>query len=661
MEFVYLLIILIISAGFSLLLKIKSEQSIFLTICMFFIIMFLSGLISTLSIGYYIIISLAIISVLYIILKVIKKDIKLLSLITPGTVFFLIAFTVYYFSTRNAVLHLWDEATHWGTSAKKMFYMRDLWTSGLQSIASPVFNQVMLYTTGFKESALYLSQWTLFLACISLPMSSLKWKRCYIAFAFGIAGVLIASTIINDGNLSLYADGILGMLFAGLALEWYLEHDRSPKRYIWALPGLFVLVQLKNGSGASLSAMFIVYALVIDYTFKKSELSPTKMYLSNILTLGALGAALALSQYLLIYFDRGYAGIASTSQRISPELTSSIFFIVFLAIFFLTLSFFMVFSVNIFKRKTNTNLQKLIKKLLIIFSCITFVLIIGISFYIALLRPGFDVRTTFINYFLAFQKTKILNISVMYLIAIIVLFYTINIILAPKTTKKRYLIFYVTALILSGTYLYGILYAYMTSFSLGEAVNTASFDRYVGTALIFSGMFAFMPLISCRQLSLKKKYITLIPIFLAIILIGFQFRPAYTVARTTRKEALIFRQTEINGAEYVKDKIGTDHKVFLVIQQDQGFVFNWMRYEFAPIATNGGYWSFGQDGGWNFAWNSDRLREFLQDANYDYLYLFDSNDYFAENFSPLFGENEATERTLYKFTYDEATALVPVD
>ena len=85
-----------------------------------------------------------------------------------------------------------------------------------------------------------------------------------------------------------------------------------------------------------------------------------------------------------------------------------------------------------------------------------------------------------------------------------------------------------------------------------------------------------------------------------------------------------------------------------------------MRYEFVPITTNGGYWSFGEGGGWDFAWDENKMKQFLHDAHYDYLYLFDSDDYFAQRFATLFGETPPESRTLYKFDYDGEPVFTPV-
>ena len=98
--------------------------------------MLISGLLGSLRAGFYVVCALGVLSALFFTYKAVKKKVNFKSLLTPGLVIFIGAFIIYYISTRTAMLHLWDEATHWGTSAKKMFYMGTPWTSGLQTIAT---------------------------------------------------------------------------------------------------------------------------------------------------------------------------------------------------------------------------------------------------------------------------------------------------------------------------------------------------------------------------------------------------------------------------------------------------------------------------------------------------------------------------------------------
>ena len=661
MEFVYLLMLLAVAIGLHLLINIKIEQSVFLSVCLFFVIMFVSGLNFGLSTGFYIIVALSIASLAFILFKTVTKRIKLLDIATPGIAVFIIAFVIYYFSTQGALLHLWDEATHWGTTAKKMYYYNELWTSGLQTFATPLFHQVMLKLTGYKESALYLSQWVLFLACVILPLSGIRWKKSYLAAMFAMASIFALSAIFQDGNLSLYADAILAFFFAALLVGWFVEKERGWKKYIWAGAGVFMLVQLKSGSGTSLAAMFVIFAVLSDALLIKGNLTRKKLYLDSLKSIAIFAVIIIISSYTYGSFEDTFTGVESGGGGPSKELLTSAAFIIFSALMLVTLVLFTLYSINLFKNNLNKKAQKKIKIWLIISSSLTFVAVLAVLFYTTILRPDFDVRTTVLNFISAFQDTYMLGMPVIYLVAAISAVFIMNIILSAKSQRKEMVVFYSAAFFFSGLFIVGVLYAYLSSFSLGEAVNMASFDRYVGTAVMFAVIFAFAPLVSGSGMPLKSNIKTYLLLGICTVLLGTQYIPSYKAAQVSRQEALVFRQTEIKAAEYVKERVGDDAKVFLLLQGDKGFVFNWMRYEFTPLTTNGGYWAFGDDGGANRAWPKDKLRTFLNDANYDYLYIFNTDEYFNNQFGHLFGEYAPESKTLYKFSYSDGAVFTPME
>ena len=661
MEFLYLFVLIAVSVGFHLLFKIKIEQSIFFTVCLYFIIMFLSGLVFGLQAGFYIIIALGALSLGYALAKAFKKKINIWDVLTPGFVLFTAAFVIYYFSTRGALLHLWDEATHWGTAAKKMYYSKELWTSGLQTIASPIFNQVMLGFTGYKESALYLSQWVLYISCLILPLSAVKWKKSYLAAIYSAAVIFALSAVFEDGNLNLYADGLLSFFFASVFLAWHLEKEKSYKRYIWAGAGAFFLVQLKSGSGLSLAVMLMAFMLLSDAVSHAKDMSRKKIYINNVKTSVIMLAAVAASHYLISGFEKSYLAQTTIRGGLDEKIYSSWVFIAFLGFLAVAFISFVLYTIAVFTKETPKKSAKAVNAFLFASLSAAFIALLAVLFYSTVLRPDFDVRTTVLNFLTALQETLILGVPIMYLTAIIVGVYAVNTLLSKKKEKKETLAFYLAAVFLSGLYIFGILYAYLSSFTLSEAVNLASFDRYMGTALMFAIMFAFMPLLKGADIPFKKAALPLLPVAVCAVLLAFQFTPAYIAARKTSEDALVFRQTEISAKKYVDPLVGDGEKVFLVMQGDKGFVFNWMRYEFVPITTNGGYWSFGIGDGWNFTWDADKLKEFLNDAKYDYLYLFNTDDHFNETFASLFGGHTPTSKTLYKFDYKSEPVLTPVE
>lgn len=659
MEFIYLLIILILAFGIKTISHLKIEHSIFITVCSFFIIEFVFGLIANLNTGYYIIISLTALSFFYLLYMAIKRRLKYIESLTPGLVLFALSFVIYYLSSKGAMVYLWDEATHWGTSAKRMAYTAKLWTTGLQTIASPVFNFVMLKTTGFKESALYLSQWTLSIACLILPLSHIKWKKAYLAIIYFVGGILGLSLICQNGNLTLYADNILALFFSSMVLAWYLEKEFSFKKYIWACFGIFMLVQIKSGTGMSLAILFIIFTILLDRLLLNKEFSRKQHLTHSLRSIAILFTIMIISQKMYSDFNNLFLGRESSFSGSLMLFKASPLFTCFIVSALIFISIIIIYMIYIYKNKIKTKSYKWIKTSLIIIGVLTTLIFGGLLLHGAILRPDFDIRTTVINFILAFSKYTILGISMKYICLIIIGLLVLNILLSDKKSRKESLIFYLLTFITFGMYVGGILYTYIIKFSLHEAVITASFDRYMSTALLFSFMLVLVPFLRKAKRSKNQilKYSTLI---IMLILMFSQWTPTFKLVEKTSNEAKEIRIDKKHAGDYVKSLVNEEDRVFIVIQKDPGLNFHWMRYELLPLSTNGGYWSYG-DGGWNYAWEPKHLRNFFIKADYSYLYLHKTDDTFNERFIDLFGGIIPEARTLYKFSDEDDIKFSKVD
>ena len=656
MEFLYLFIIIIIAFAVTASIKLKIEQSIFLTVCAFFAIEFISGLIFDLDIGYYIIISLAILSLAFVLYKIITKNIEIKELLTPGLSLFILSFIIYYFSSRTAMLHLWDEATHWGIAAKKMAFTGKLWTTGMQSIASPVFNFVMLKTTGFNEGSLYLSQYTLSFACLILPLSYIKWRRAYWGIAYFIGAYLALSFMTAQGNLTLYADGILGLFFASMVIAWYVEKKFSYKKYIWAATGLFMLVQIKNGTGISLSILFILIVLILDRNILNKHYDIKKHTIHAIISIVILSCTLYISNKLYSIFNNVFLGSQHTLSAMSSLYEKSPLYPIFMVLRILLIIIFISYFYLVFKNKTTGKIFKVINLSAVTLFALTTISYIGLLFHKTLTRPNFDIRTTVLNFLSAFTKYKIFDIPIKYIILTIIILSALNIIFSSKEKQKDYMKLYFSTFMAFSLLLAGTLYTYLAKFSLHEAINTASFDRYIGTGLIIIALFSLMPFLDTEKGIGKKIIIPKIAMIIVIMLMIINHTPVYKLAQNAKDEALVIRESQIKSAEFIKSIVDRNDKVFIIIQEDSGFAFYWMRYELAPIGTNGGYWSLGR----RFKWDEDELIQFFIDANYDYLYIHKSDNVFVENFTNLFGNIQPESKKLYKFNSDQEIIFTPI-
>ena len=646
MEFIFLIIVIVVACALKFSVKLKIEQSIFVAFCSLFIIELFSGLIFDLQIGYYIIISLSIISFIYLVYIACKKRFILKEIITPGFILFLLSFVVYYFSSKGAMLHLYDEATHWGTVAKSMYHKNELWTTGLQSIASPVFNYVMLKTVGYSESAIYLSQWVLGIACIILPLSNITWKKSFLATIYFIGVVLALSVILAYGNLTLYADGLLALFFGSMINAWYLAKKASNKKYIWACSGLFMLVQLKSGTGLSLAIMFLIFAMIIDTKIRANQIDlrmKTKHTLKNILIFSIIIAA---SHLLMQNFNNKFiADIVTESQPIGNSISLLQYSI--LGVLAILIVVFVAYILLVFKKSDKLKWFRILKIITIVLIIIVLVLSCFLLFNTIRNRADFDAATVTRNFISA-----LLNFKIIATLTIIIGLSIMNLLFTTKVNRRAYSIFYSVSIVICLLYIFGMLYSYLTQFVLHEAIIVASFNRYISTALIFTFILSLLPLIDAVKQTSKRDLFVKIILSLTIIGLLTQWTPTYKVVEQTKKEAIETRKSQDVMATYIKSIVKEDERVFVVVQDDTGIVFNWMRYELVPITTNGGYWCF-DNGGNTCFWDRKLLKEYMRDYNYSYLYIHNLNDVFIGRFKRMFIDDSPNNQTLYKFTYSE--------
>jgi hypothetical protein len=175
-------------------------------------------------------------------------------------------------------------------------------------------------------------------------------------------------------------------------------------------------------------------------------------------------------------------------------------------------------------------------------------------------------------------------------------------------------------------------------------------------------MFILLPLLNITYNTINKKQLVKYSYLIIVLVLMFtQWTPTYSLVKETSKEAKGIRIDKKIASENIKNYVNKKDKVFIVIQKDKGLNFHWMRYELLPNPTNGGYWSFGDDGGWNYAWKPKHLKNFMIKAKYSYLYLHKTDETFNKRFIDLFGGITPQSKTLYKFDAESHISFTKVD
>ncbi|MGC9023038.1 MAG: hypothetical protein ACP5J5_07965, partial [Dissulfurimicrobium sp.] len=225
---------------------------------------------------------------------------------------------------------------------------------------------------------------------------------------------------------------------------------------------------------------------------------------------------------------------------------------------------------------------------------------------------------------------------------------------------KRMLLVYLMLLLFLGVYTFGLLCMYLFSFTPDLAATLSSYDRYMDifyAAFCLSG-FGFFLMIDWGDLGHKWFW----GCFLGLAALAglcywsFMQRPApdYQQVARERKELCAI----VNAAKSV---IKGRDKVYLVIQNDEGFKFRILKYELSPQITQTWCWRLG---GPKHKWdvcNCDETVEQWSDVlkRWDYMLVADSDQELWKRYGRLFCKHGAL---LYKVTNKNGTLvkLVPL-
>lgn len=237
-----------------------------------------------------------------------------------------------------------------------------------------------------------------------------------------------------------------------------------------------------------------------------------------------------------------------------------------------------------------------------------------------------------------------------------------------------------TMIILAGAVLYtiGLLVLYLFRFSEYEAVNLASFDRYLGTYWV--GVVMFLSLCAIvfiaededgRQLSLTSRSwylssgIKFSVLWLAVLIVVAPIRPLANFVRNPVALSMTARADYLPVIEAANAAgVDGDDRVWIISQFSTGYEYWILRYELMPSPVNYGYWTLGKPKDSSDIWTADLAPEdwSQQLEEYDYVLVHVTNPSFAETYGGLFENvNDLENNAIFKVTdQGGATTLVRV-
>ena len=243
-----------------------------------------------------------------------------------------------------------------------------------------------------------------------------------------------------------------------------------------------------------------------------------------------------------------------------------------------------------------------------------------------------------------------------------IIIFTFSILLSAfaKQANERNKYFVAHSLIFLESIIYAVslLLLYMFTYSESEAVRLASSDRYLSTFLLGSSFFTVSILIFKIKEFKLNKIVKIVLASIVSILIVFNFaikNDTSVINPPSAAETVEFRQ-HYSQVEDIKEYITTDDKVFFLAQGSSGIAYHISRYLTLPLNLDYKPFSYsiGSSKRENDLWtmevsDTDFIETLLKE--YDYIYIFHTDEEFNERYGSLFS-SMPEDRNLYKIFSD---------
>lgn len=605
---VYFLVYIIVFF-LSLFLTIKKDNNItenlFSSIIFIILIMFFGGLFNLLKLSFYLLLLISIITFFYNLYNfktVIKRKNKILTL---ELLIYTLLFILLAFGTHGRLLSNWDEFSHWGLSIKNMFHFDQFYSSNEMTTlfkdyppGVAIFQYFIMKLNGsFDESLLYFANSVLIVTILIQFYKVFKNTTKLNKVIVTILLLFVPTIFYRDIYINLQVDALVGLLFFNILGQYFF----SLKIDIYKLvPSFFILVMTKD-----IGLLFALFALLVilqDQLFfeKKSLRSNLSKYITIFATI-----IISFSLWkIYLHFN-----------NINPTWSNPFDF------------------------------RNTIKSLLLV----------GNNYQVIV------VKNFLFNIFSG-SLSELGHITIFF----VYMFITFWVLALKKhiknnKAKKRLTTLSLVLLINSIMYLLILLVLYMNKFSEYEALNLASFDRYINTYLLATILFYLF--YTLKILLNNKKSIDL-KLFAIVLVLFFLFRiePMLSVTgyfdisknETIEKRSVYnFYETQLN------ELISSDEKIYIISQNTTGLDYHIINFLSTPYKISPGGWSIGDPYYEGDIWTKNISLDDWSNMliNYDYLYIHKTDEEFQLRYGELFID-EIVMETFYSIGKDNKDEIV---
>lgn len=538
MNVLYLFLMIIILSTF-LSIKFNKEigDTVFPSLSILLILLFLLGIIGLLKHSILITGSLVFIILCYCIYKIYKEEtIVKKYLLKPALIYIIFLFLLTYFLWNKSFINKWDEFSQWGIYVKNIFNENSLWNTNFTSEPNgyppiiSIFQYFLMKLNGaYLEADLFRGIFLLSTLPLLSFFKNLSFKKPSQIFLYMLILFAIPSALSYDYLNSIYADTVVGILFASAVISLIIEpidNFNIVRNFVI----LSILILSKSVGVVMVGSFYII--LLIDILFIRRK------------------------EYFQYYNEN--------LKRVVSKLT-------YVFIFLLPIIMRGIWAIFLRGVSVSSKLGNIVDSTIDIKDTSYFSKVIN-DFIAGIFKTNIG------------GTNNIISIPSFYWILLVLLLFVILKDLLMNKDEKKQIKLSIIAIVISFTlYTCALLYSYLFSFEMEEAIALASFSRYMITILISSLMILIL-VESYFHLkgSLKNKIFNYI--IIGLILSTIRIPEILIVMKNSMNSNLEYQKFNSKFAiiDKVKNNIPAKNNVYYLSAETDGFDYLVAKYKLTP-------------------------------------------------------------------------------
>ena len=537
---------------------------------------------------------------------------------TPAFFAFVGAYVFLIYCNKGKLAAYWDEFTHWMDILKVMVCLDDFGTNPLadsmfQSYPpGMVLFQYMLQKLNLWTSGALMSEWRAYLAYQVFALSfvfpflkRLEWKKPFTAVAVLIMICLSPLVFFPDYYFTIYIDPFLGIVFgAGLATVFFYQEEKTLSTVHAA--GICLVLVLAKDAGLFL-ALMIALSFMLVMWFGGKERWRDGWKRKGLVSVAIFGAAviphLAWRLHLAV---RGAQLMFSTPYDVT-------------ALFRVLLGLDDTYLTTVWENF----IHALFNRALVLNS-----FGVGMTYIVACVALA--TASSALMWFFATKRQELKRTRSM---------------LVPLVAVE------------SVAYLIGMCFTYQQRFTPAEAINLASFERYLFIQFLGVWTFVVILLLVALQAYERSSGVVTATALCVALAIAPMHRVESCLTREDVRYSVEGRSVYTGMSDKINRSVPEDAEICFISQENDGYDYFVLHFDVRPrrlgtITSARWSWSIGEllyEGDYITMpitaedWQSVLVEKF------DYVALFRLNDYFYEHYSTVFASPEdIAEQEVYR-------------